>query len=645
MGSIGFKDSIKTMNEGFSLSEWQTTAADAESNAVDQNLRKVQGQYYQSWLTGQKRLIPGLLAGVVKVTDNKSALLTVASLQDNLETYTALSALSEQLDNTQQAQISSLTTASAANLETFALVYPVRINNAQQLIALVSMAVQVHNQAELEQAMALLQYSIASIEVLNYQNQLQQLKLEHSGMSQRVDILARVLSETDYQSAAVRLVTELAVLFNCDRVSLGEFKNNKSRLKHLSHSTQFGKRMNLVQSIEQVMDECLDQNQSICYPLSVLAIQADSEDDVPAIDSVITLAHRRLSEQQGDACVLSIPLYLSGSNKGALVLEGNPDVPFSDSQAGLCQSIASLVMPALEDKRLNDRALLLKVFSSSKRQLGRLFGSGYLGRKLLLLGLIGLSYFLYTATGTYRLSADARLESAIQRAIVSPYDGYIQAAQARAGDRVQAGDVLVRLDNRDMHLERLKWLSEKSKLNRQYQEAIATHDRAKINIINAQQGQVAAQLELVSSRLNRAELKAPYNGLIVSGDLSQRLGSAVNKGEVLLKVSPDNDYRISLLIKESRIADLSIGQRGSLYLSALPEVAFDFALSKITPLTETRDGTSFYIAEGEFTEQFDQLQPGMEGIGKISIDERKLVEIWSREGMEWLRLQIWSWWG
>ncbi|MCJ8300095.1 MAG: GAF domain-containing protein [Pseudomonadales bacterium] len=454
------------MNEGLNLSEWQASAGDAKNNAVDL-IHNDQRQYYQSWLTGQQKLIPGLQAAIVKVMDDTSVLLTVANLTDNLELYNAVSALTEQLDNTQQAQISSLSTTSAENLETFALIYPVRIHSSQQLIAIVAMAVQVQNQAELEKAMALLQYSIASIEVLNYQNQLQQLNLQHAGMSQRVDILARVLSEPDYQSAAVRLVTELAVLFNCDRVSLGEYKNNRSRLKHLSHSTQFGKRMNLVQSIEQVMDECIDQNQSICYPLSTATVKSHSVAEAPVIDSVITLAHRRLSEHQGDACVLSIPLYLEGNSKGALVLEGNPDVPFSDYQAGLCQSIASLVMPALEDKRLNDRALLIKILSSAKRQLGRLLGAGYLGRKLFLIALIGISYFLYTATGSYRLSADARLESAIQRAIVSPYDGYIQTAQARAGDRVQAGDVLVRLDNRDMHLERLKWLSEKSKLNRQ----------------------------------------------------------------------------------------------------------------------------------------------------------------------------------
>ena len=624
------------MNNGLDLNERHISAATASKNA-QVPVQNDQNPYYQAWLSGQKKLIPGLQAAALKVVGSDSILLDVASVTDNITLYHSLLDMGDELANTDQAQISSLETN--ADQEVFALIYPLRAEHSQELIALVMMAVQVQSQAELEQAIALLEYSVASIEVLRYQSELQQLKSQHSGMSQSVDILARVLSEVDYQSAAVRLVTELAVMFNCDRVSLGEYKNNRSRLKHLSHSTQFGKKMNLVHSIEQVMDECLDQNLSICFPLASNTVKNEP------VSSIISIAHRHLSQQQGDACVLSIPLYINGKSIGALVLEGNPEVPFDTEQAHLCQSIASLIMPALEDKRLNDRPLWRKALSSTKRQLSRLLGPGFLGRKLFLIGLLIVSYVLFNATGSYRLSAEARLESAEQRAIVSPYDGYIQEAQGRAGDRVSAGDVLVRLDNRDMHLERLKWLSEKSKLNRQYQEALATHDRAKINIINAQHGQVKAQLELVNSRLNRAQLKAPFDGLIVNGDLSQRLGSAVNKGEVLLNVSPANNYRISLLIKESRIADLKLGQQGSLYLSALPEQAFDFTLSKITPLTQTRDGASYYIAEGKFTAQFEQLQPGMEGIGKISIDERKWLDIWSREGVEWMRLQIWSWWG
>jgi multidrug resistance efflux pump len=339
-----------------------------------------------------------------------------------------------------------------------------------------------------------------------------------------------------------------------------------------------------------------------------------------------------------------VPLFINSEVKGALCLERSPERPFSAEDVAVCESMAALVVPALEDKRLNDRPLFKKAVDAGCNQLTRLLGSGYLGRKLFVICLSVIVIFFSFAEGKYRLSADARLDSYIQRVVAAPYDGYIYSAVHRAGDVVSKDQVLVRLDDRDLHLERLKWLSEKAKLKRQYQEALAIHDRAKINIINAQQDQVSAQLKLVDSQLQRAELLAPFDGLIVGGDLSQRLGGAVKKGEVLFEVSPLHFYRINLLVKESRIADLLVGQEGSLHLSALPDAPFPFVVTKVTPLTESKDGATYFTVEASLQGQSEQLQPGMEGIGKIYIDDRKLISIWTRELKEWFRLKVWSWW-
>jgi hypothetical protein len=39
------------------------------------------------------------------------------------------------------------------------------------------------------------------------------------------------------------------------------------------------------------------------------------------------------------------------------------------------------------------------------------------------------------------------------------------------------------------------------------------------------------------------------------------------------------------------------------------------------------------------------LRPGMEGVGKIYVDERRLITVWTRSALEWLRLKVWSFWG
>jgi hypothetical protein len=39
----------------------------------------------------------------------------------------------------------------------------------------------------------------------------------------------------------------------------------------------------------------------------------------------------------------------------------------------------------------------------------------------------------------------------------------------------------------------------------------------------------------------------------------------------------------------------------------------------------------------------ERLRPGMEGVGKIEIGQRKLAWIWSHEVINWLRLKTWNW--
>ena len=272
----------------------------------------------------------------------------------------------------------------------------------------------------------------------------------------------------------------------------------------------------------------------------------------------------------------------------------------------------------------------------------KVFGPDHLLLKCSIILLIAIATFFYTAKSTYNLSADANLKGEMLRAVVAPYDGYIDSTHARAGDRVVENEVLVTLDIRDFTLEKLKWVSQIEKLKRQRQEALADRDRAGLNVISAQVDQAEIQLELVEKRIERASLEAPFDGTVVSGDLSQRLGGTVSQGDLLFEISPLDDYRIDLKIKENRIADIQIGQTGLLYLSAIPEKPYNFKIIRITPTTVSEDKQTFFMVEAELIEFDKELQIGMEGIAQVEIDERKLISIWSRDFVDWLRLKFWS---
>ncbi|MCE8002167.1 HlyD family efflux transporter periplasmic adaptor subunit [Billgrantia ethanolica] len=460
-------------------------------------------------------------------------------------------------------------------------------------------------------------------------------------LSQHLSLLAAVLAEPRFASAAMQLVSRLASHFEAERVSLGWRRGSRTRVEQISHSAQFNRKMNRIRATETAMDEALDQRISAVWPAP----------DGPGWEHRVVRAQAALGGMTGLGAVVSLPLLDGAEPLGAVTLER--DMPFDAEEVAALESLLALCARALEEKRRNDRPLPLKMAVATSEQLGRLFGPGFLGYKLTGLVLAGLLAFSWLATGEERIAADAILESREQRVMTAPFRGYIDAALVRPGDRVEAGQPLADMETRDLLLERLQWQSELAKFERQEQEMRARGDRAGMNVLAAQRDQAQARLALVDSRLERATLLAPFAGVVVSGDLTQRLGGAVEQGEELFRVSPLDDFRLELEVPERRIDDVRVGQRGELVLAAMTGERLPFVIERLTPQTRSSDGSTRFVVEASLVrdaESIDgaarrELRPGLQGVARIETGENKLIVIWTRELVDWLRLTLWRWWG
>jgi hypothetical protein len=449
---------------------------------------------------------------------------------------------------------------------------------------------------------------------------------------QVLDVLTSVVEQEGFQAAGMGFVTKLATIFECDRVSLGFLRGRHVKVALLSHSASFAKQTNLMRSIGAAMDEALDQNAVVVFPIP-------EDGGVP----FVTRKHEELAVQHGSGAVLTIPLEHKGRLFGSLTLERHAEKPFSQFTVEACETAAALASPILKTMRSEERWLITKVADSLARQLGRLLGPGHLLRKLILLALLGAVYFFSTAEVDYRVTAPTRIEGAVQRVVAAPFNSYIREAPVRPGDVVRKGDVICLLDDRDLKLERLKWLTEKEQLVKQYHEAMAKHDRSQYRIIKAKIGQAEAQIALLEEQLARTKVLAPFRGLIMSGDLSQSLGAPVERGDVLFEVAPLDEYRVIAEVDERDISEIAVGQESELLLPSMPGEVFPFAVSKVTPVSTAKEGRNYFRVEGRMLRQSQKLRPGMEGVGKIKIDRRRLVWVWTHEMVDWFRLQLWKW--
>ena len=513
----------------------------------------------------------------------------------------------------------------------YAVAYPVHISDRVQFI--VAAELRAKDEIELAACMERLQWGSAWLEAFARRQEGQTIRDRLERMTVSLDLLAQVLDEPGYDNAAMALVTELSRLFTCDRVSLGLLDKDRMRVRALSHSAQFGERMNLIQAIGAAMDEAVLQGDNLVWSR-----------DGSQSGTLIVRDHQTLASQFGPLQILTIPLFRDDHYYGAITFERCDNVPFTSQQIAACRDLSALAGAALQDKWLNDRHILIKTRHAGAEQLRKLFGPRHLIRKLVTSILVLLVVFFSLMQGDYRLSADTVLEGAVRRMIVAPFDGYIVEALARAGDTIDENDLLCRLDDRDLRLERLSLVSQQSQLSKQRQEALANHSRAEVNILSAQLSQVEAQFTLIETQLSRTNLSAPFRGLVVNGDLSQRLGGSVRQGEVLFEIAPLDAYRVILKVDERRITDIRIGQSGELVLTSLPDEKFIFEVGKITPITTTDEGMNFFRVEAQLAQLHPGLRPGMEGVGKVMIDRRNLFSIWTREMREWLTLWFWSWW-
>lgn len=487
------------------------------------------------------------------------------------------------------------------------------------------------SEAKLQGMMRQLHWGAAWLELLFSREAVAAEKETRERIQAALDLVATSVGHDRFYASAIALVTALATNLSCDRVSLGFVKRGRARVVAVSHSAEFKEQTNVIRGLAESMDEAIDQREMIVYPPS-----ADGA-------TAVMQAHSAFAMEHGSAALLCVPLEAGGQAVGALLLERTADRPFDPKNVELCRSVAALVGPVLDVHRREDRWVGAKIWESFTRYLQDLLGPRHVALKLTTAVIMGVLAFCFLAKGDYRVSAKTVLEPIVQRAAAAPFNGYIKEAPIRAGDLVEKGSVLCLLDDRELRLERLKSLSKLEEYQKEYHKAMAEREAAKAEILTAQMHQVQSEIALLDDQLAHTRVLAPFDGIVVSGDLSQSLGSPVEKGKVLYEIAPLDSYRVVLEVDEREIADVQVGQRGHLLLSAFPSDPVEVTVGKVTPVSMAKEGRNFFRIEATLDQPHDRLRPAMEGAGKIEIDRRQIIWIWTHQVVDWIRLTLWTW--
>jgi len=454
-----------------------------------------------------------------------------------------------------------------------------------------------------------------------------QAKLDVACFSEALDLMVLLNDEKRYMAAAMTFCNELAARYQSERVSLGWLKGAYVRVQAISHMERFEKKMDAVQTLEAAMEEAFDQDEEILWPR-------------PPDTHFVVRDHEAFAREQGVPYMVSVPIRLDDSPVGVVICERSIE-PFSEEEVRGLRVLSDQASRRLADLKKYDRWFGARLAAFFKESLAKIFGVEHTLAKLAALVTCAALIFMIFGKLNYRVEAPFMLKTDDLAYLPAPFDGYIQEVHVKVGDRVEKMQPLLSLDTRELLLEESSAIANQNRYMREAEKARSQKALADMKIALALESQSEARLKLVRYHIEHAQMKAPFLGIVVEGDLEELLGAPVRKGDVLFKVARIEKVYAELKVEERDVHEITDSASGQIAFVSRPDLKFPISIERIDPVAVAEEEGNVFTVRAVFPE--DVLvwwRPGMSGVAKINVGRRNVFWILTHRTVDFLRMLL-----
>jgi hypothetical protein len=241
------------------------------------------------------------------------------------------------------------------------------------------------------------------------------------------------------------------------------------------------------------------------------------------------------------------------------------------------------------------------------------------------------------------ITGEATLTSTNQRSIVATRDGILAKVYFEPGESVRAGDVIAEFDTRELRLRANRIAAQVAQAQSRKQSAVAGFKAAEMRVVDAEIDALTAESALIDLLLEQSRVVASEDAMILSGEMSERVGSAMRKGEIMFQLAPLGGYAVSIDVPQQDATNVVVAQTGSLKLTAMPFDDFAIRIARIAPAANEASATGAFTIRADLLADNPSFRPGMKGVAHIHAGES--IRIWalSRDFVFWARMLIWRW--
>ncbi|MGB3509842.1 MAG: HlyD family efflux transporter periplasmic adaptor subunit [Microcoleaceae cyanobacterium] len=167
--------------------------------------------------------------------------------------------------------------------------------------------------------------------------------------------------------------------------------------------------------------------------------------------------------------------------------------------------------------------------------------------------------------------------------------------------------------------------------------------RQDLEAAKAQLKQLDQDTQYTKIQLERRTLITPFDGRITTSNLTQKVGSYLDQGQVFVKIEDDRTIRGEIDIPESDLGEFEVGTPVEIKLLAYPNQIILGKVIVIEPtITESERGR-FIKTIVEIPNDEGVFKPGMTGYAKIEGEVKPLIFSFTRPLTRFFQIEMWSW--
>jgi len=449
-----------------------------------------------------------------------------------------------------------------------------------------------------------------------------QVAVESRSLSDSLQLMQEISVAATPRLAAIVLVNRLRKLFGASQVGLALNKGGSSgKVIAVSDVEQFDGNSAAGKLLASAIDQANLYQSNVVWP----------EHD-PAQPSAHTLSLQQYGESISASSVAAIQLTDPHDQPTGSLLISREGGALTDQQLSYMQRVATLAFRQYENVSRANRSTA-EIISSVITPRNWSTTAKWAALVFSVAMLIPLPY---------RVNCDCRVQPTARRFVAAPYHGILEKSLVEAGEIVTEGQVVARMDGRQLRIELAGLEAEYKGARRKSDSSRAIGEVAQSQIAKMEMRRLAAQIELTKTRMQDLEVRSPIDGIIVSGDLEKAQGAPLETGQTLFEVAPLEKMVAEIGVPESEIQYINQDDSVKLKLNAFPFQSWSGKVERIHPGTEVIDDQTVFVTEVELDNEQGLLKPGMEGAAKISTHWTPLG--WNLFHNTWENIRCWTVW-